>query len=158
MNAYLRHQAALERKRASKKRVREAREQSFDFATVCTGVQGSGNASDEGVSREGGVEDLASSVASASQIDVERIVTERVAALASSLRADMAKDLENKFDLFGGNVVEAINNKFSELVSKQNVSNPSVPAPQYVPVRPSSDKGRLDPSPLSLQTAPQARR
>ena len=71
MNAYLKHRSSLERKRLSKKRIKEAKD--FDFATVCTGVQGSeGVLSDEGGSRDNVLEDSASSVVSASRAHIEQ--------------------------------------------------------------------------------------
>ena len=71
MAAYLKHQASLVRKRKLKKR---AREPDYDFATACTGGQGSGAVlSDDSGAGSGDVDDLSSAAGSASRDEVDNL-------------------------------------------------------------------------------------
>ena len=140
MKSYMKHQASLERKRRAKKKAKEANIP--DFVNLCTGGQDAGvSLSGEGVARDGGVDDAASSVAgSASSINVDELVASKFSQLGDNFRSTLNSDLDDKLETFGYNIVKLIDQKFMELSRKDsNVSqdvhvlNPSLTAPQEVP-------------------------
>ena len=137
MVAFLKHQKALERKRISKQKAMDEN-RDFDFATVCIGIQSSEVLSDDGVSREGAIDDSASSTAgSASRADVECLITDESASFGSALRDDIDGYMDTKLQSFGSNIVSIINDRFDRLSGcYDNVPNPNtVSAPPSVPVQ-----------------------
>ena len=103
MNAYLKHQASLERKRRSKSKQKSKKEESIpDLSTICTGMQGSGDVSDEGATRGGaGVDSASSTAGSASRQEVEDIVSEKFFELGQQLRSSISSDVGMQLNQFG---------------------------------------------------------
>ena len=134
MNAYLKHQASLERKRRSKSKQKSKKESVPDFSTVCTGIQGTDDVSDDGATRGGAVVDSASSAAgSASRQEVEDIVSEKFLELGQQLRSSISSDVGVQLNQFGENIVILIN-QMQEQNRSNNVSNDSsLSAPRQVP-------------------------
>ena len=89
MNAYMKHQASLERKRVAKKRALESRDND-PFLSACTGVGGNDLVLSEEVVASGVNDDSASSMAtSATKQQVEQLVVASVFELGSSLRSEI---------------------------------------------------------------------
>ena len=135
MSKYMKHQGTLQRKRESKKRMKEA---PVDFAVLCTGGSGSG----AHLSEDGDVIpdalDIATSASSQQREDVHDLVATSVAELGSQLDARLDSSLQSKFSLFSSNVLEFLNKKFDDVTH-------SLTAPQSVSVQQTPVMGRLEP-------------
>ena len=132
MNAYMKHQASLERKRVAKKRARESRDND-PFLSACTGVGGNDLVlSDEVIVDLN--DELASSVAtSATKQQVEQLVVASVSELGSSLRNEIISDIDSRFNSLSSNFLDVLNNRLDKF---EHVTNNSLPAPHPAPAPP----------------------
>ena len=95
MNAYIKHQASLERKRVAKRKARESRD-SDPFLSSCT-VGGNDLVLSEGVIASE-INDESSVATSATKQQVEQLVVTSVPELGSSLRSEISSDINSRFN------------------------------------------------------------
>ena len=139
MNAYMKHQASLERKRVAKKRARESRDND-PFLSACTGVGGNDLVLSEEVIASGMNDELTSSVAtSATKQQVEQLVVTSVSELGSTLRSEINSDINYRFNALSTSFLEVLNRRFDHYESVTN--NNSIPAPH--PHRPNRSLPRI---------------
>ena len=134
MSKYLKHQATLQRKRESKRRMKET---PVDFAVLCTGGSGSGAP----LSEDGGVipdVDIETSASSLQRVEVHDMVATSIAELGSQLDSRLDKSLETKFNMFSENVMDFFKKQLEPLT-------PSFPAPQNASVQLTPVMGRPEP-------------
>ena len=91
MTKYLKHQSTLQRKRESKKRMKET---PVDFATLCTGVSGSGAPPSEGGDAIPDV-DIATSASSQDREQIVDLVATSVSELGSTLNSELNSSLQS---------------------------------------------------------------
>ena len=145
MNAYVKHQSSLERKRLSKKRAREGKEVEVDpFLSVCTGVQGS----DLGVAGDVvAIGDNDGSESSAATSATKQVMSGLVSELGSSLRSELDRNISARFQCMSDSLLEVLNRKFDSLEHSINPVTPNqfVSAPLPASVQPQSVEARPDP-------------
>ena len=146
MTAYLTHQISLEKKRKSKKKLKESNSQVADFTTLCTGLQEADVVqSDDGLLCGGGGDSVSSVAMSALSQNVESLVSVKFSVLSQDLRSNLNLDMQNKLDTFGQNMFDLVNsireenkrswNRSRNSSSDDNVddnTNFSFPAPRQV--------------------------